>query len=358
MPSKVPLGCPNPTIPLMSLTIPHAPNDMYELPRQFLINLMISHFPWVTNIMVNGWFHRNPSISHTAHNKSSNKWVQVPATAFKSSTSSTCGQQHRSKNSESDFPCHKWLVPFPRFPMYSKMTGSNSSNFNVWLVPFPQFSNMTDNVQVMVVSPSWPPPPNGLSIQTGSSQVMWFLRPDRHSWMASPPRLAAPRWCDSSAQVITAEWRLHSDWQHPGYVVPPIWPSQLNGHSTQTGNTQVMWFLRSDRHSGMASPPRLAAPRWCGSSARVITAEWRLHSDWQHPGDVVPPLWPSQLNGLSTQTGSTQVMWFLRSDRHSWMVSPPRLVMPRWCGSSALTITAEWLLHPYWPMCASQHRQS
>ena len=212
MPSKVPLGCPNPTIPLMSLTIPHAPSDMYELPRQFLISLMISHFPWVTNIPGNGGFHRNPSISHTAHNKSSNKWVQVPVTAFKSSTRSTCGQQHRSKNNESDFPCHKCLVPSPRISMYSKMTSSISSKFNGWLVPFPQFSSMTDNVQVMLVSPSWLSPRNGLSIQTGSSQVMWFLRPDRHSWMASPPRLAAPRWCGSSALTITAEWSPHLDW--------------------------------------------------------------------------------------------------------------------------------------------------
>ena len=98
----------------------------------------------------------------------------------------------------------------------------------------------------------------------------------------------------------------------------------------------------------MVSPPRLAMPRWCDSSALTITAEWHLHPDWQHPGDVVPPLWPSQLNGLSTQTGNAQVMWFLRSDHHSWMVSPPRLVTPRWCGSSALTITAEWSLHPDW----------
>ena len=259
---------------------PSCPQWHVRASRQFLISLMISHFPWVTNIPGNGGFHRNPSISHTAHNKSSNKWVQGPVTALKSSTRSTCGQQHRLKNNESNFPCHKWLVPFSRFHMYSKMTGSNSSNFNVWLVPFPQFSSMTDNVQVMVVSPSWPSPPNGLSIQTGSSQVMWFLRPDRHSGMASPPRLAAPRWRGSSALVITAEWRLHSDWQHPGDVVPPLWPSQLNGLPTQTGNAQVMWFLRPDRHSWMASPPRLAAPRWCGSSALTITAEWSTHLDW------------------------------------------------------------------------------
>ena len=69
-----------------------------------------------------------------------------------------------------------------------------------------------------------------------------------------------------------------------------------------------MWFLRSDRHSWMASPPRLAMPRWCGSSALTVTAEWHLHPDWQCPGDVVPPLWPSQLNGLSTQTGNAHLV--------------------------------------------------
>ena len=123
---------------------------------------------------------------------------------------------------------------------------------------------------------------------------------------------------------------------------------QLNGVSTQTGSTQVMWFLRSDHHSWMVTPPRLVTPRWCGSSAPTVTAEWRLHPDWQHPGDVVPPLWPSQLNGLPTQTGNAQVMWFLRPDRHSWMASPPRLAAPRWCGSSALTITADWSPHLDW----------
>ena len=68
-----------------------------------------------------------------------------------------------------------------------------------------------------------------------------------------------------------------------------------------------MWFLRPDRHGWMASPSRLASPRWCGSSALTITAVWPLHPDWQHPGEVVPPLWPSQLNSLSTQTGSVCV---------------------------------------------------
>ena len=103
------------------------------------------------------------------------------------------------------FPCiPRWLVPFPRNSTYDWF-----QFFNVWLV---QFSSMTDNVQVMVVSPSWLSPRNGLSIQTGSSQVMWFLRPYRHSWMASPPRLAAPRWCGSSALTITAEWSPHPDW--------------------------------------------------------------------------------------------------------------------------------------------------
>ena len=256
MPSKVPLGCPNPTIPLMSPTIPHAPSDMYELPRQFLINLMISHFPWVTNIPGNGGFHRNPSISHTAHHESSNKWVQVPVTAFKSSTHSTWGQWHRSKNNESNVPCHQWLVPFPRFPMYSKMTGSISSNFNVWLV--------------------------------GSTSSIF-----QYDWQL-------PGDGGFSVLAITTEWSLHPDWQQPGNVVPPPWPSQLNGVSTQTGSTQVMWFLRSDHHSWMVSPPRLVTPRWCGSSALTITAEWHLLPDWQHPGDVVPPLWPSQLNDLPT----------------------------------------------------------
>ena len=199
-----------------------------------------------------------------------------------------------------------------------------------------------------VVPPPWLSELNGVSTQTGSIQVMWLLCPDHHSWMASPPKLAAPRWCGSSAQTITAKWRFHPDWQHPGDVVPPLGQSPLNGVSTQTGSTQVMWFLRPDRHSWMASPPRLAASRWCGSSALTITAEWSLHPDWQHPGDVVPPPWLSQLNGLSTQTGSIQVMWFLRPDHHSWMVSPPRLAAPRWCGSSALTVTAEWPLHPDW----------
>ena len=164
----------------------------------------------------------------------------------------------------------------------------------------------------------------------------------------NPSRLAAPRWCGSSALTNTAEWHLHPDWQCPGDVVPPLWPSQLNGISTQTGNAQVMWFLRSDHHSWMVFPPRLVTPRWCGSSALTVTAEWPLHPDWQCPGDVVPLLWPSQLNGISTQTGNAQVMWFLRSDQHCWMASPPRLAMPRWCGSSALTITAEWHLHPDW----------
>ena len=149
-----------------------------------------------------------------------------------------------------------------------------------------------------VVPPPWPSQLNGISTQTGSTQVTWFLRSDHHSWMATPPRLV-----------------------HPSDVVPPLWPSQRNGLSTQTGSTQVMWFLRSGNHRWMASPLRLAAPRWCGSSALTITAEWPLHSDWQHPGDVDPPPWPSQLNGLSTQTGSTQVMWFLRSDHHNWFAA-------------------------------------
>ena len=68
-----------------------------------------------------------------------------------------------------------------------------------------------------------------------------------------------------------------------------------------------MWFLRSDHHSWMVSPPRLVTPRWCGSSARTITTEWHLHPDWQHLGEVVPPLSPLLLNDLSTQTGSVCV---------------------------------------------------
>ena len=103
-----------------------------------------------------------------------------------------------------------------------------------------------------------------------------------------------------SVLAITAEWSLHPDWQQPGDVVPPPWLSQLNGVSTQTGSTQVMWFLRSDHHSWMVSPPRRVTPRWCGSSALTVTAEWRLNPAWQHPGYGVPPLWPSQMNGLPT----------------------------------------------------------
>ena len=68
-----------------------------------------------------------------------------------------------------------------------------------------------------------------------------------------------------------------------------------------------MWFLRSDHHSWMVSPPRLVTPKWCGSSARTITTEWHLHPDWQHLGEVVPPLSPILLNDLSTQTGSVCV---------------------------------------------------
>ena len=257
MPSKVPLGCPNPIIPLMSPTIPHAPSDMYELPRQFLINLMISHFPWMTNIPGNGGFHRNPSISHTAHHESSNKWVQVPVTAFKSSTRSTCGQQHRSKNNESDFPCQNDWFHFLAFPCIPR-----------WLVPVPRIS--TYDWLHFLNFPVW----------LTTSRWWWFLCPGHHCRMVSPSRLAAARWCGSSALTVTAEWRLHPDWQHPGDVVPPLWLSQLNGLPTQTGNAQVMWFLRPDRHSWMASPPRLAAPRWCGSSALTIIAEWSPHPDW------------------------------------------------------------------------------
>ena len=253
MPSKVPLGCPNPTIPLMSPTIPHAPSDMYELPRQFLINLMISHFPWVTNIPGNG------GLSHTAHNKISNKWVQVPVTAFKSSTRSTCGQQHRSKNMNLIFHVTNVWFHFLAFPCIPR-----------WLVPIPRISTYD-----------------------------WFHFPNFPVWLATS-RLWWLGDGGFSVLAITAKWSLHPDWQQPGDVVPPPWPSQLNGVSTQTGSTQVMWFLRSDHHSWMVSPPRLVTPRWCGSSVLTVTSEWRLHPDWQHPGDVVPPLWPSQLNGLPT----------------------------------------------------------
>ena len=211
------------------------------------------------------------------------------------------------------FPCiPRWLVPFPRIPMYDWF---HFLNFPIWLTTSRWGGTSVQTITAEwrlhpdrqhpgdVVPPPWPSQLNGVSTQTGSTQVRWYLRPDDHRWMASPPRQAAPRGCGSSALTVTAEWRLHPDWQHPGDVVPPPRRSPLNGVSTQTGSTQVMWFLRFDRHSWMVSPPRLAAPRWCGSSARTITAEWHLHPDWQHPGDVVPPLWPSQLNGFSTQTG-------------------------------------------------------
>ena len=161
------------------------------------------------------------------------------------------------------FPCiPRWLVPFPRISTYDWF---HFLNFPIWLT---------------------------------TSRWWWFLRSDHHSRMVSPPRLVTPRWCGSSALTITAEWPLLPDWQHPGDMVHPLWPSQLNGLSTQTGSTQVMWFLRSDHHSWMVSPPGLVTPRWCGSSALTVTAEWSLHPDWQHPGDVVPPLWPSQLSGV------------------------------------------------------------
>ena len=211
------------------------------------------------------------------------------------------------------FPCiPRWLVPFPRISMYDWF---HFLNFPMWLT---------------------------------TSRWWWFLRPGHHRRMISPSRKAAPRWCGSSSLTITAECRLHPVWQHPGDVVRPLSLSQLNGISTQMGNTQVMWFLCSDHHSWMAFPPILAMPKWCGSSALIVTAEWSLHPDWQHPGEVVPPLGQSPPNVISTQTGSTQVMWFLRTHRHSWMVSPPRLAAPRWCGSSALIFTTEWQLHLDW----------
>ena len=81
-----------------------------------------------------------------------------------------------------------------------------------WLVPFPR--NSTNDWFHFLNFPVW----------WTTSRWWWFLRPCHHCWMFSPSRLAAPRWCGSSALTVTAEWRLHPDGQHPGDVVPLPWP--------------------------------------------------------------------------------------------------------------------------------------
>ena len=178
-----------------SPTIPNQPHD-------FPLSLS-DHVPG------NGGFHRTLSISHTAHNKSSNKWVEVPATTLNQARTAHVASSIGRKTMNLIFHVTNVWFHLPAFPCIPR-----------WLVPFPR--NSTYDWFHFLNFPVW---------QT-MSRWWWFLRPGYHRGMVSPSRLAAARWCGSSALTVTAEWRLHPDWQHPGDVVPPLWPSQLNGHPT------------------------------------------------------------------------------------------------------------------------------